>query len=66
MKTSRRCIKMSMLMIRLIFEILLDSIVCFLQFSSSYFQVRSIIKVMVVNEVIILNLSKQIQTWLLK
>ena len=33
--------------IRVIFEILLSSIVCFLQFSSCYIQVRVIIKVMV-------------------
>ena len=45
MKTSQRCIKMSMLMTRLIFEILLNSIVCFLHFFSSYIQVRVIIKV---------------------
>ena len=36
---------MSSLKIRVIFEILLNSIVCFLQFSSSYNQVRLIIKV---------------------
>ena len=44
-KTSRTYIKMSLIKIRVIFEILLNSIVCFLQFSSSYIQIRVIIKV---------------------
>ena len=46
-KTTRRCIKNSMLMISVIFKILLNSIVCFLHISSSYFRVRGIIKVKV-------------------
>ena len=44
-KTTQRCIKNSMLMIIVIFKILLNSIVCFLHISSSYFRVRGIIKV---------------------
>ena len=44
-KTSRTYIKMSTFQIRVIFEILLNSIVCFLQFSSGYIQVSVIIKV---------------------
>ena len=44
-KTSRTYIKMSTFQIRVIFEILLNSIVCFLQFSSGYIRVRVIIKV---------------------
>ena len=39
------CIKNSMLMIGVVFKILLNSIVCFLQFSSSYIQIWGIIKV---------------------
>ena len=46
-KTTRHCIKNSMLMISVIFKILLNSIVCFLHISSSYFRVRGIIKVVV-------------------
>ena len=46
-KTTRRCIKNSMLMISVIFKILLNSIVCFLHISSSYFWVWGIIKVAV-------------------
>ena len=41
----RRRTKLSMLMIQVVLEILLNSIVCFLQFSSSYIQIRGIIKV---------------------
>ena len=44
-KTSRTYIKMSTFQIRVIFEILLNSIVCFLQFSSGYIQISVIIKV---------------------
>ena len=44
-KTSRTYIEMSSFKIRVIFEILLNSIVCFLQFSSGYIRVRLIIKV---------------------
>ena len=44
-KTSRTYIKLSMFKIRVIFEILLNSIVCFLQFSSGHVRVRVIIKV---------------------
>ena len=46
-KTTRHCIKNSKLMISVIFKILLNSIVCFLLISSSYFRVRGIIKVAV-------------------
>ena len=46
-KSTRRCIKNSMLMISVIFKILLNSIVCFLHIPSSYFRVRGIIKVSV-------------------
>ena len=46
-KTSRTYIKMSSFKIRVIVEILLNSIVCFLQFSSTYIRVRLIIKVVV-------------------
>ena len=46
-KTTRRCIKNSMLMISVIFKILLNSIVCFLRIFPSYFGVRGIIKVVV-------------------
>ena len=44
-KTSPPYIKMSSFKIRVILEILLNSIVCFLQFSSGYIQVSVIIKV---------------------
>ena len=46
-KTTRRCIKMSSILIRVIFEILLNIIVCFLHFSSSYIQVRVIFEFVV-------------------
>ena len=46
-KTSRPYIKMSTLKIWVIFEILLNSIVYFLQFSSGYIRVQVIIKVVV-------------------
>ena len=43
-KTSRPYIKMSMLMIRVVFETLLNSIVCFQPFQQCYTQVRVVIK----------------------
>ena len=46
-KTTRRCIKNSMLMISVIFKILLNSIVYFLHIFSSYFRVQGIITVVV-------------------
>ena len=46
-KTTRRCIKNSMMMISVIFKILLNSIICFLHISLSYFRVQGIIKVVV-------------------
>ena len=47
MKTTRRCIKNSILMISVIFKILQNSIVCFLDISLSYFRVQGLIKVVV-------------------
>ena len=60
-KTTRRCIKNLMLMISVIFKILLNSIVCFLHISSSYFRVRGVIKVVVFSR--FYGISKWFSLW---